>query len=106
MTIWAELGNALRQPSDWLCGDLANYRVCDTVARRVVGRRVSPRTILLCESPHKDELIHKHPLAGDAGMKVFNRPVDNPDAGLPRCPASPIGCLVLNKWHQVLNSIG
>lgn len=106
MTIWSELGNALGQQSHELRRDLTNYRVCDTVARTVAGRPVSPRTILLCESPHTNELIHKHPLAGDTGIVVFDKLIDDPRVDLRRCPASPIGCLLVNSQHRILDSIG
>ena len=106
MTIWNELGNALVQQSYELRRDLASYRVRDTVARTVAGRPVSPRTILLCESPHTSELIHKHPLAGNAGLKVSKKLIDDPRVGFSTSQASPIGCLLVNSQHQVLDSIG
>ena len=67
MNLWDELANnTVCEGPRQLEDDLAYYLVCDTLDRDVEGCRVLPRTVLLCESPHTDEVIHGHPLAGSS----------------------------------------
>ena len=122
MSIWIGLARALheageqgqnaedctQQMAGQLANDLADYLVSDTLARCVEGCRVVPRTVLLCESPHRDEvaLHHRHPLAGPTGFNVTNKLLANGNFDFPGYPVSPIGCLVVKRRSRVLDSLG
>ena len=107
MNLWDELANnTVCEGPRQLEDDLAYYLVCDTLDRDVEGCRVLPRTVLLCESPHTDEVIHGHPLAGHSGLNVTKFLSANSSFDHAVCPVSPIGCLVLKGRHGVLGSLG
>lgn len=104
--MWDVFADIVGEDPEQLEGDLTDYLVCDTLDRQIGDCQVLPRTVLLCESPHKDEVIHGHALAGLSGLNVTKRLGENHDFNYPVCPASPIGCLILRESHRVLNSIG
>ena len=65
-----------------------------------------PRTVLLCESPHVDEVspYHRHPLAGSAGLKITRALKPHIRDCLHEYP---IGCLLKKRvQHCVLKSLG
>lgn len=61
------------------------------------------RTVLLCESPHRAEISHRHPLAGDSGKTVTRAFARNLADFNGR--EEPIGCL-LHRYPQCVNADG
>lgn len=104
--MWDVFADIVGEDPEQLEDDLTDHLVCDTLDRQIGDCQMLPRTVLLCESPHRDEVIHGHPLAGLSGLNVTKRLGENHDFNYPVCPASPIGCLILRESHRVLNSIG
>ena len=74
----------------------------------IINRRL--RTVLLLESPHKDEICHKHPLAGKAGKSITRKLLPNQRNN----NNVPIGCLLhqgcrceqANIRDPVISSLG
>ena len=66
MPLLTEIANALGCARDAVTGDFSGYVIKDHCPQP------APKTILLLESPHTEEVRERHPLAGQAGKKVTN----------------------------------
>lgn len=87
--------------------------LCDMVVGEFTRQRSnnSPlRTVLLCESPHEEEICHKHALAGGTGKNVTAvlRRISDVCDNIPAINSEDaIGCLLqVSTQHPVLDSLG
>ena len=73
----------------------------DRIVEDSLGGATALRTVLLCESPHRDEISHGHPLAGASGKAVTQALARNLNDFKGR--KEPIGCL-LHRDPQCVNA--
>lgn len=91
MPFWADIAAALGREANELEVELGDRVVEDSLN----GEEL--RTVLLCESPHSDEISHGHPLAGHSGRRITEAfSCYHPDFG---ALSEPIGCL-LRQLHD------
>lgn len=75
---------------------LKNFLVPDLIISPV-----SIRVIFILESPHTNELVHKHPLAGQAGVRLVNILKKQGFLNAFNCE-QPLGCQIKNlKYFQL-----
>ena len=88
--------------------DLGDRIVAEFIQQRTHNTPL--KTVLLCESPHVDEICHRHVLAGATGQNVTTalRHIPNAPQNFPFIDSQDaVGCLLMHSTrHPVLDSLG
>lgn len=108
MPLLGEIANVLGKEYAEVQADLSNMIVAEFTQQRSDNFPLT--TILLCESPHVQEIAHEYALAGDAGERVTAvlRRIPDVVSNMPRIDSQEaIGSLLREQTqHPVLNGLG